>query len=43
MPLTRKEIDTKNTVTVENNKIKFTKTGHFKVFFKVNAHVKKIV
>ena len=41
LPLTRKEIDTKNTVTVENNKIKFTKTGHFKVFFKVNAYVKK--
>ena len=41
LPLTRKEIDTKNTVTVENNKIKFTKAGHFKVFFKVNADVKK--
>lgn len=41
LPLTRKEIDTKNTVTVENNKIKFTKAGHFKVFFKVNAYVKK--
>ena len=41
IPLTRKEIDTKNTVTVENNKIKFTKTGHFKVFFKISAYVKK--
>ena len=41
VPLTRKEIDTKNTVTVENNTIKFTKIGHFKVSFKVNAYVKK--
>ena len=40
IPLTRKEIDTKNTVTVENNTIKFTKTGHFRVSFKVNAYVK---
>lgn len=41
IPLTRKEIDTKNTVTVENNTVKFTKAGHYKVSFKVNAYVKK--
>lgn len=39
--LTRKEIDTKNIVMLENDTIKFRKIGHFKVSFKVNAYVKK--
>lgn len=41
LPLTRKEIDNKNIVMLENDTIKFRKIGHFKVSFKVNAYVKK--
>lgn len=39
LPLTRKEIDNKNIVMLENDTIKFRKIGHFKVSFKVNAYI----
>ncbi len=42
LPLTRKEIDTKNIVMLENDTIKFRKNRHFKVTFKVNAYIKKM-
>lgn len=41
IPISRKEIDNKNIVTLNNNKIKFNKAGHYKISFKVNAYVKK--
>ena len=41
IPISSKEIGNKNIVTLNNNKIKFNKVGHYKIFFKVNAYVKK--
>lgn len=40
IPITRIEISTSDICSLNNNTIKFKKTGHYKISFKVNAYTK---